>query len=294
VGDVTSDTVSGLVDGDQYTFSVAAVNASGTGPASAPSNSVTPTSSSSPRAAMLLPLYDPSSADWASACGDLSGTNSLVVANIGNPGGPGTASSANWAANIGDCGANNVAVMGYVDTDYCAVPLASAESQVQDWYSWYGPNGIKGIFFDRVQNPASPTSTQDCLSATTSAVAYYQALASFVHAESPAQTVVDNFGTNPLSAWALSSTSGAQNANVVVAFENQASVYPTWSPANWESSYPASDFSVLLYGDTNPSDPAATCALLAGQNVGYAFISPSSSWTGLPPPSFLTTEIADC
>jgi hypothetical protein len=295
VGNVTSATISGLTDGNLYTFTVAAVNNAGTGPASTPSNAVTPTAAStSARAALLLPLYDPSSTDWATACSDLSGTNSFVVADIGNPGGPGTVASASWAANIGSCGADVVGVMGYVDTGYCSVPLTTAESQIADWYSWYGADGIKGIFLDRVDNPASPTSTWNCLSGTTSATTYYQALASYVHAESSGQTVAYNFGTNPMSGWALSSTVAGQNANVVVTFENQASAFATWSPANWESSYPAADFSVMLYGDRNANDPAATCALVASQNIGYAFISPASAWTVLPPASFLSAEIADC
>ncbi len=45
VGDVTSDSITGLTNGTAYTFTVAAINAAGTGSASVASNSVTPEAS---------------------------------------------------------------------------------------------------------------------------------------------------------------------------------------------------------------------------------------------------------
>ncbi len=293
VGNVTSAAVTGLTNGTTYTFAVAATNSAGTGPASQPSNPVTP-SAPPTRAAFLIPLYDASSVDWSSACGDLSDTSSFVVADIGDPGGPGTSSSASWATDIGDCDAEGVGVLGYVDTGYCTVPLATAESQVTSWYQWYGDDGIKGIFFDEVDNPVNAASAADCLLASTSATSYYETLASFVHAEASGQTVAYNFGTNPTSAWALSSGVARQNANIAVVFENVASAYTGWSPSSWESSYPSSEFSVLLYGDTNPNDPAASCSLIAQQKVGYVFITPEGGWTSLPPAGFFGAELADC
>ncbi len=51
---------------------------------------------------------------------------------------------------------------------------------------------------------------------------------------------------------------------------------------------------MLLYGDTNSNDPAASCSLIAQQNVGYVYITPESGWTSLPPASFFAAELADC
>ncbi len=47
VGDVTNDTVTGLTDGTNYTFTVAAINAIGTGPSSIATTSVTPSKATS-------------------------------------------------------------------------------------------------------------------------------------------------------------------------------------------------------------------------------------------------------
>lgn len=47
VGDVTSDTVTGLNNGTTYSFTISAVNSAGTGPSSAVSNSVTPVKATS-------------------------------------------------------------------------------------------------------------------------------------------------------------------------------------------------------------------------------------------------------
>ncbi len=314
VGDVTSQVVTGLTAGARYRFTVAAVNAVGTGPASAASNAVTPESppTSPPptnppptnpppsASALLVPLYDSSAADWSQTCSALAGTSSLLIADIGNPGGPGTSASPAWATNIDYCGAAHVGVLGYVDTGYCQVPLATAEGQIDSWYAWYGADGIAGIFFDEADDPSNPNATSDCLSRSTSAVSYYHTLAAFAHAIAAGQTVTFNFGENPASNWALSSTVAAQNADIAVVFEDTYSNFldygsgRPWSPAAWESAYGAQHFSVLVYDTVGPDQPATACSALAGQNVGYGYFTPESGWTTAPPVQYLDSEVADC
>ncbi len=87
VGDVLTDDVTGLTNGTAYTFTVAATNSVGTGTASAPSNSVTPTS------VVIAP-----------------GAPTDVVATAGN-----ASASLTWAAPASDGGAS---ITNYVITPY--------------------------------------------------------------------------------------------------------------------------------------------------------------------------------
>ena len=248
--------------------------------------------SSTPR--FLVPLYDESTADWSRACSGLRGTDSLTVANIGNPGGPGASPSSTWTANLRACSDDHVNVLGYVDTGYCQVPLATAEGQIDSWFHWYGAAGLRGIFLDQVSNPPDPAAQSDCLAETSSALRYYRTLASYVHAKAGGTTVVDNFGLNPLTDWALSGGSENQRADIVVTFENSSMAYASWLPAAWEASYPANNFSVLVDSASSADQPASFCAAVAKQHVGYHFASPFASWNSLPPSGYFSSEVAQC
>jgi hypothetical protein len=224
-----------------------------------------------------------------------------VVADIGDPGGPGTSASISWAQNLSECGNARVGVLGYVDSGYCQVPLATVESQINNWYDWYAGVGLDGIFVDEAANPVSPTSHADCLSGTTSAVAYYQAIAAYVHSEGLDETVTLNFGANPVSGWALSSDIAAQNADILVIFESPYSEYVNyagsgqpWTTAPWESSYPARDFSVLVYDASGASLPGSFCVAVAEQNVGFAYVTPYNGWFTPAPNAYLASELNDC
>jgi hypothetical protein len=302
VGNTTSGVLSGLTNGATYTFKVESVNSQGIGPASVRSNPVMPQGpAAQAAAAFLLPLYDISGADWQSACSGLAGTNSLVIADIGNPGGPGTAKNAAWASNIGTCGGTHVGVLGYVDTGFCQIPLSTVESQIDSWYSWYGSAGLSGIFFDEAANPVDPGATSDCLSQSIDALSYYRTIAAYAHAKAGTQTVTFNFGVNPVSNWPLSSAVPDQNADVAVIFEDPYSDFvnyggsgTAWSPAQWESSFGPQHFSVLAYDATGTGQPGTFCAAVLRQNVGRVYVAPNSGWNTLPPTAYFSSELADC
>jgi hypothetical protein len=302
VGSVNSGVISGLTNGATYTFTVESVNSEGVGPASARSNPVTPRMPSGQAApAFLLPLYDSSSADWQTACSGLANSDSLVIADIGDPGGPGTAENAAWASNIGICGGTHVGVLGYVDTGFCQIPLSTVESQIDSWYAWYGSVGLSGIFFDEAANPVDPAAMSDCLSRSTDALNYYRTIAAYAHGKASDQTVSFNFGVNPVSNWPLSSTVPGQNADVAVIFEDPYSDFvnyggsgAAWSPAQWESSFGPQHFSVLVYDATGTGQPSTFCSAALRQNVGRVYVAPNSGWNTLPPTAYFKSELADC
>jgi Spherulation-specific family 4 len=239
--------------------------------------------------AQLIPLYDNGNpANWTQACSQTNGSGggSWIIADIAAGQGPGSASVPAWAKVIDNCyNYGRASVIGYVWTDYGEggqASIASIESQVNAWYSFY-PGGIAGIFFDGVSDNVPGT--------TTSNQSFYRTLASYVHThEGNNNEVVFNFGANPGSDWMLKS-SDANNADIVVTFEGSYDTpgedpYTSWTQAAWESHYPASDFAALIYnapGEATAPQPAAACSSLAQQNIRYVYVG---TWYDHLPPYF--------
>jgi hypothetical protein len=242
----------------------------------------------------LIPLYDNGNqSDWTEACSqtNASGGGSWIIADVAEGQGPGSASVPAWASLLANCRSyGRASVIGYVWTDYGEggqASLASIESQVDAWYSYY-PGQIAGIFFDGVSDDVPGTSASNQV--------FYRTLASYVRThEGTNEEVVFNFGANPGSDWMLNSTE-ANNANIVVTFEGSYNTpgedpYTSWTQAAWETGYPAHDFAALVYNAPDQAttpQPASACSSLTGQNIGYSYVG---TWYDRLPPyfgSFLT------
>jgi Spherulation-specific family 4 len=270
---------------------VCAVALTGIVGGSAPSSAAARTSQSAGHGGQdqLIPLYDNgNAADWAQACSQVNGAHggSWIVADVAEGQGPGSASVPAWAQVIDNCyNYGHASVIGYVWTDYGEggqASIAGIESQINDWYSFY-PGGIAGIFFDGVSDDVPGTSTGN--------QSFYRTLASYVHThEGNNDEVVLNFGANPGSPWMLNGNN-AGNADIVVTFEGSYDTpgenpYTSWTPAAWESGYPAADFSALVYNtlsDANGPQPATVCATLTTQSIGYVYVG---TWYDVLPPYF--------
>ena len=137
--------------------------------------------------------------------------------------------------------------------------IATVESQIKAWYSFY-PGNIAGIFFDRASDTIPGT--------TTSNVTYYRTLDSTTCTRTGQQRRGRaQLRRQPRLRWMFNS-SNANNADIVVTFESRQrpglNTYTSWTPAAWEASYPASDFAALIYDAGESADPSRFGVRLAG------------------------------
>jgi len=133
-------------------------------------------------ASYLIPGYQyPTVGLWGASLGSPVGGVGYIIANPNS--GPGTTVNPDYTTAIANAQAAGWTVLGYVDTNYAAVALATVEGNVDKWFSLYG---IVNIFFDR----ASELSTK---------VSYATSLTSYVHTTHGAGRSIMNMGAAPYS-----------------------------------------------------------------------------------------------
>ena len=143
-----------------------------------------------------------------------------MIANVAS--GPGTSINGDFTTQIPLAQAAGLTVLGYVPTNYGATSAATVEGQVDDWYEWYG---VDGIFFDEAST--SPGTDQ----------AYYQGLYNYVKAKPAAGRLVV---INPGSPTDVSYMTAC---DIVCDFEDDANTFLTeFTPETWAADYPADRF----------------------------------------------------
>ncbi len=193
------------------------------------------------------------------------------LAIINPDSGPGAASDPAYAAQVTSAQGAGIAVLGYVHTSYGARASAAVEAEIDSYYAWYP---VDGIFLDEA---ATDCGTEP----------YYASLTAYVKSKGGAGTVALNPGTTTSECYMSA-------GDIIVTFESAYSDYLSWSPAGWESGYPADRFWHLIHGTSESHMPNAVI-LSQSRGVGWVYVTPDSlpnPWDTLPSGSYWTNELA--
>jgi len=212
---------------------------------------------------------------WSRAISDTPwnpNTGRTIVMNPGS--GPGSSANSDYAAALQSVKNAGGKTIGYVWTNYGAVPLADAEKQVDEYISWYGAGQVSGIFLDSASSDASLIE------------GYYQPLLTYITTKLPKATVTFNAGTYPHPKYATMTTATPTSAFNIVVFENDFANFTKDSSAApaWTLKYPSSKFIDIVY-DTSEEQLSDALKLSVQRNVGAIFITDDvmpNPYRGLP------------
>jgi hypothetical protein len=227
----------------------------------------------------LIPLYVypawwNTTNDWHSACSqsNAGGDGSTIIAPVtGVSGGD----NPDFAHAIALCHGDGQNVIGYVDTGYAAVPLATAEADIDSWYADYDgstvvstdTDHIDGIFLDEMAN--FPDQAASGWPGHTVAE-YYSALYAHIKALDTTglyDEVIGNPGAPSATDWQIN-----QAADELVVFEGSLADYGSFTLPAWAASHPASDIAELVY-DVPAASVASTCASLRAGGAGLVDVT---------------------
>jgi hypothetical protein len=198
---------------------------------------------------------------------------SLIIVDIGSPGGPGTVRLASYVAAINAAHAAGQTVVGYVDTNYASRPFAELSAEIDLWYQLYPT--IDGIFFDEVTISESPIA------------GYYAPAYAHVKAMPGRAIVVINPGTT-------TSESYMSVADIVMSYEDSYAGYVNaFTPPAWVWNYPASRFWNVIMNAPSAAEMQNAVRLSRERHVGYVFVTnldPANAFRTLP--SYWDAEIA--
>ncbi len=212
---------------------------------------------------MFIPAYFYPGTLWTQAISSASKIFGMIM----NPNsGPGTSVNSTYVNTVNSAKNAGIKVYGYVHTSYGARAATDVKAEIDMYKSWYN---VTDIFFD--ETPTSATY-----------LTYYQDISNYVHQNGG--KVVLNPGTTPDERY-------LGFADIIMNFENTASVYQTATFPSWINNYPASRFVHLVY-DTPDSSLSSVLTLSQSRNAGYVYITNDilpNPWDTLP--SYMSTEI---
>jgi Spherulation-specific family 4 len=194
----------------------------------------------------FVPAYFYASSVWDQAI-NTRPDPTVMLLNVDN--GVGTSPLSHFQSLVKQAQAAGITVLGYSSTEYGARSISSVESEINDYKSWYGVNGI---FLDLTQG-------------TSGEFSYYQTLANYVRSKISGGIVWLNPGSYP-------EPSFMSIANVVMVFEGSYSSYLSDSVPSWISQYSPSQFAHVIY-ETPQSDFASAVNLSRKRRAGHLFVT---------------------
>lgn len=240
-------------------------------PAPTPKPTPTPTPSSHPLATIIPDYIYPTQGGDEICSGAPAG--STVILNVNS--GPGTYKERAFSTMVSDCHADGLKVIGYVWTNYGYESKTTVKSYINDYYGWYG---VDGIMFDGMSNELSTDS-------------YYQTLYDYVDYIGGANhnLVVGNPGATASTNWQISTGC----VDVVQIFEGTGTSFDNWSPPRWVMDASSAKTAVTVYDVSTQSEMAAIIARARADNAGKIFVT---NGTGNNPydvvPSYWSAEEA--
>ncbi len=218
----------------------------------------------------------------------------IAVANVIN--GPDYQAYPDYASTIQAASASGVKVLGYVRTGYLGTTgittrlrqpdiaswVAQIEQDVNAWYTFYGSDGLAGIFLDEAQN-------------TCAYAGLYSFLTAYVKQNHPGALVAENPGTAVPSCY-------QGTADIIVTFEGTYLCYiqdascpagQGYTDLAWNVVDPKSIWH-LVY-NTSSDQLANAAALTKSRGAGWFYITPDSlpnPWDTLPTDAYWSSEQA--
>lgn len=189
---------------------------------------------------LIVPMYgwDAGWSDIIHAKKENPGTKIIAIINPAS--GVGSGRDSHWANVVNDLQDAGIRVVGYIATSYAGKSIDSIENDVDNYYDWYGVNGI---FLDEV-------STGDA--------SYYETLRHYAEKPTGTQDVILNPGAPVPSSY--------ENAgDVIVAYENAG--LPSHVTSNGISE---SKLGVLSHG----GNPSKSDFQGATDDVKYVYAAP--------------------
>jgi Spherulation-specific family 4 len=220
---------------------------------------------------MAVPAYFYPGQLWTQMDGAGSG---LQIAVMNPDSGPGSAPDANYVSAVKAAEAQGITVLGYVYTSYASRSLSAVEADVNDYYNWYGVNGI---FFDEASTSCTNSN-------------YYSTLNAFVKAKGGTARTILNPGTQTSSCY-------INDADILLTFEGSDSQYvSSYSAPSWVAGYPASHFWHVIYDTPSVSTMAQAVQLSQSRGAGYVYVTTANlpnPYDLLPTGSYWSSELTD-